>query len=102
MEERLYRRINNPLDNDRIMKDVLYEYIYSDSLFNGLFRNKSRNNSQSMIFHDVLFKRIYDDWKRKIDGLYEIINEDDSNYDDIKSIYNFLNNYSIKNTISIK
>lgn len=97
MEERLYRRINNPLDNDRIMKDVLYEYIYSDSLFNGLFRNKSRNNSQSMIFHDVLFKRIYDDWKRKIDGLYEIINEDDSNYDDIKSIYNFLNNYHVKN-----
>ena len=78
MGEKLYRRINNPLDNSRFIKDVLYEYVYGDSLFDGLYRNKSRNtNSQSIIFHDVLFKSNYDDWKRKIDSLYESVNDGD-------------------------
>lgn len=98
MEERLFRRINNPLDNDRVIKDVLYEYIYNDSLFNGLFRMKRRNNnSQSMIYHDVLFKNNYDDWKQKIDDLYKSINDSDSNYEEIKTIYEFLNKHNVKN-----
>ena len=98
MGEKLYRRINNPLDNSRFIKDVLYEYVYGDSLFDGLYRNKSRNtNSQSIIFHDVLFKSNYDDWKRKIDSLYESVNDEDSNYNDIKSIHDFLNDYNVKN-----
>ena len=60
MEKALYSRIKNPLSNERFVKDALYEYIYNESLFNGLFKNNKANNNQSLIFHDMLYKSNYD------------------------------------------
>lgn len=103
MEEKLYRRINNPLNNDTIIKDVLYEYIYGDNMFNGLMRNKTRKNtSQSFIFHDLLFKNNYDDWKKYIDELYASLAVDDLIYNDIKTIHDFLNKYLVKKYNDVK
>ena len=96
MEKALYSRIKNPLSNERFVKDALYEYIYNESLFNGLFKNNKTNNNQSLIFHDMLYKSNYDDWKKEIDELYESTSEDDYQYEDIKTIYEFLNNYHVK------
>ena len=97
MEKLLYRRIDNPLNNKRFVKDVLYEYIFNDSLFNALFVNKKKRNNQSITFHDILFKSNYDDWKKKIDQLYESLTDDDSKAEDIRILHEFLNNYHVKN-----
>lgn len=97
MEKLLYRRIDNPLNNKRFVKDVLYEYIFNDSLFNALFVNKKKRNNQSITFHDILFKSNYDDWKKKIDKLYESLTDDDSKAEDIRILHEFLNNYHVKN-----
>ena len=97
MEDSLYERISNPLDNSRFVKEMLYNYIYFDDLGFILTSNVIDDNDKySMTFHDVLFKNNYDDWVGKITNLYESLDVNDSNYNDVKTLYEFLKSHTVK------
>lgn len=98
MEKNLYRRITNPLDEELFIKEMLYNYVYSDNMEKSIMGNMiPKNRDYSMIFHDLLFKNNYCDWKDKIGKLYVSLSKDDINYNEIKTLYDYISKYSVKN-----
>ena len=98
MGDSLYKKISNPLTNRLFIKEMLYNFIYSDDLNKALTSNiNSSDDRYSMIFHDFLFKNNYDDWVNEMTELYESLNSNDPSYNEIKTLFNFLSNRWVKN-----
>ena len=66
MVDNIYSKIENPLDKSRFVEELLYNYLYKNEInnpYNYIVQNSKR---YSVVFYDVLFKTLFNDWKNNL------------------------------------
>ena len=66
MVDNIYSKIENPLDKSRFIEELLYNYLYKNEInnpYNYIVQNSKR---YSVVFYDVLFKTLFNDWKNNL------------------------------------